>query len=84
MEFYVYILFSADLDRFYIGHTSDGVEERLKKHLSSHSGFTSRAKDWKIVYSETYPSKAEAYQRELEIKRMKSKKFILNLINKQQ
>ncbi|WP_405251646.1 GIY-YIG nuclease family protein [Dokdonia sp. Asnod3-C12] len=32
-EFYVYILFSSSLNRYYIGSTND-VEERLKKHSS--------------------------------------------------
>nr|WP_309759194.1 GIY-YIG nuclease family protein [Flavobacterium sp.] len=44
--FYVYILFSKSRDMYYIGSTSMVVEERLRRHLSDHKGFTARAKDW--------------------------------------
>ncbi|MCB9019399.1 MAG: GIY-YIG nuclease family protein [Chitinophagales bacterium] len=39
-----YILYSKDLDRYYIGHTCDQIEERLRKHLSNHKGFTAMTK----------------------------------------
>ena len=81
MECSVNILFSASLNRFYVGHTSEDVGERLKKHLSFHNGYTSKAKDWKIVYVEGFPNKSDAYRRELDIKGKKSRKYILNLIN---
>ena len=78
--FQVYILFSEILDKFYVGHTSEELEERLRKHLSNHSGFTAKAKDWKIVYQELFPDKSLAYKRELQIKSWKSKVKILQLI----
>ena len=78
--FYIYILYSKSLTKFYIGHTSDDINERLRKHLSNHSGFTSKSKDWKIVYSESFATKTEAYKRELEIKKWKSKLRIQKLI----
>ena len=43
-----YILFSASANKFYIGHTTEPVQERLKKHLANHTGFTAKFKDWKI------------------------------------
>lgn len=64
--FYFYILFSKFLDKYYIGHTSETLEERLRKHLSKHSGFTSNAKDWEVVYFEIFDDKSTAYKRELE------------------
>ena len=78
--FKVYILFSDTLDKFYVGHTSEELEERLRQHLSNHSGFTAKAKDWKIVYHELFPNKSLAYKRELQIKSWKSKIKILQLI----
>ena len=59
MSFYVYILFSSSLNRYYIGSTND-VEERLNKHLSSGKGFTSKAKDWKVKYTESFETRSEA------------------------
>ena len=78
---YFYILFSETLDKFYIGHTTEQLEERLRKHLSNHSGYTSKTKDWIIVYFEEYQSKSLAYRRELEVKKWKSKIRINKLIN---
>ena len=68
MQATFYILNSGSLDKFYIGHTTEAVEERLRKHLSDHTGFTSKAKDWQVVYTETFASKELAYRRELEAK----------------
>ncbi len=76
----VYILYSREADRFYIGHTGQILEERLKKHLSAHKGFTAKAGDWEIVHQEILPSREEAYKRELEIKRWKSRTRIKKLI----
>ena len=81
---YFYILFSETLDKFYIGHTTEQLEERLRKHLSDHSGYTARTKDWTIVYFEEYQSKSLAYRRELEVKKWKSKIRINKLINSTQ
>ncbi len=78
---YFYILYSKNLDRYYIGSTSQTPEERLQKHLANHSGFTGKAKDWEIVYSESFSSKEEAGRRERQIKLWKSKTMIQKLIH---
>jgi len=80
--FYIYILHSKSIDMYYVGYTSMILEERLRRHLSSHKGFTNRAKDWEIVYFESYEKKTEAILREQEIKKWKSKIKILELISK--
>jgi putative endonuclease len=81
---YIYILHSKILKKFYIGHTAESLEERLRKHLSDHSGFTSKAKDWRIVYFEEFETKSLAYKRELEIKKWKSARRIQKLIEQSQ
>ena len=78
--FYVYILHSNTLNKFYIGYT-ENLEERLKKHLSNHAGFTGKTTDWKIVYTETFPTKDLAFARERKIKSWKSRIKIQELIN---
>ncbi|AHF16705.1 GIY-YIG nuclease family protein [Niabella soli] len=80
MPYTFYILYSSTLDKFYTGFTSGLLGQRLQKHLTNHSGFTARAKDWKCVFSEIYESKEEAQKREKEIKRWKSSKRIAALI----
>lgn len=79
--FTLYILHSLSLDKYYIGFTAGSVTERLSKHLAIHSGFTGKAKDWKIVYTENYDNKQDAMNRERTIKKWKSKKMIENLIS---
>ena len=81
--FKCYILYSQTLDRYYIGHTGEILEERLRKHLSNHKGFTAKTKDWIIVYFENFDEKPSAYQRELQIKSWKSKIKIKKLIDAQ-
>ncbi|MCL1677133.1 GIY-YIG nuclease family protein [Elizabethkingia meningoseptica] len=68
------------MDQFYIGHCSETLQERLRKHLANHKGFTARSKDWEIVYFEQLDDKKSAYKREREIKSWKSKNKILQLI----
>ena len=79
MEYYLYILYSKTLARYYVGSTKD-ISVRLEKHLQSNRGFTSTAKDWKLCYSEKFDSKEIGLAREREIKRWKSRKMIEKLI----
>ncbi|MGB1283632.1 MAG: GIY-YIG nuclease family protein, partial [Polaribacter sp.] len=48
MKYFVYILFSEHLNRFYIGFTSD-ISARIIRHNQKSNGFTGRAKDWILV-----------------------------------
>ncbi|WP_228426453.1 GIY-YIG nuclease family protein [Chryseobacterium carnipullorum] len=59
MYYYLYLLYSQSLDKYYVGHSSEDLKERLRKHLSHHKGFTSKAKDWIIVYFEILNSKSK-------------------------
>ena len=79
MRFYVYILYSKELDRYYIGSTFN-IQERLNKHLSSTKGFTSKAKDWELKYQEIFDNRSEALKREFQIKKWKSRKMIERLL----
>ena len=79
---YCYILHSEYLDKYYIGHSCENLQERLRKHLSNHKGFTAKSKDWTIAYYEVFESKSEAYKRELIIKAWKNKSRIQKLINR--
>ncbi len=79
--YYFYILYSDKLDKYYFGHTSN-LGERLKKHNTNHKGFTGKADDWNVVYTETYSTKELAYTRERQVKKWKSKIRIKELIAK--
>ena len=77
--FSVYILYSLQIDSYYVGQTDD-IERRLISHNSGLSSYTSRANDWKLVYSEKFETRTEARKRENEIKRKKSRKYIEALV----
>ena len=79
MAYFTYILYSASLDLYYIGF-SDNPQKRLKKHLANHNGFTSRAKDWIICYTESFLEKTEALRREKQLKGWKNRERIQQLI----
>jgi len=82
MSHWVYIIYSPGIDRYYIGYSTDPAG-RLRKHNASHIGFTGRAKDWQLVYSEKLPDKEKAIERERELKSWKSRKKLEKLIKKQ-
>jgi len=77
----VYILYSSSSDRYYIGSTTQPIEERLRRHLTNHNGFTTKAKDWIVVYSEEFADKSSALSREKQIKSWKIKSKIKDLID---
>ena len=81
MEFLVYILYSENIDRYYIGYTGDLIEERLRKHNTNHKGYTGKTNDWEIVYKEFFKDKNSAILREKQIKKQKSRKYIERLIS---
>ena len=61
--FYVYILQSEIIRVHYYGHSKD-LNERLKSHNAGKVRSTKGRRPWKIVYSEAFETKSEAYRRE--------------------
>ena len=80
MPFYIYILYSSHLDQYYIGHT-ENVADRIFRHTNSGSKSTKKASDWEIKYTEEFHSRQEAMQREVEIKKKKSRKYLEWLVS---
>ena len=81
MTYYVYILYSETINQYYVGQTQN-IEERLQQHRNSRSKSTKKASDWVLVYSEVFAFRADSVNRESEIKKKKSRKYIENLIQK--
>ncbi len=75
-----YVIYSPSIDSYYIGSTSDEPSERLRRHNANHSGYTGRASDWGFVHTEQFETKAEAMNREREVKAWKSRRRIVELI----
>jgi putative endonuclease len=80
MPFFVYILYSLTKDKFYIGFTSN-LEERIIRHNQKSKGFTGHINDWETMYTESFATKSEALAREKQIKSLKSRSKIQQLIS---
>ncbi len=76
----IYILQSLKSNKFYIGHTSD-IEKRLFEHNNKRVRSTKYGAPWRIVYSENFGTKSEAFRREMEIKSYKGGYKFKNLLN---
>ena len=76
MEYTVYILYSEKLSKFYTGFTSTSMQQRMSFHLSDHKGFTSKAKDWRVIYTEQKTEKSEAMILEKKIKKRGAKRYL--------
>ena len=74
-----YILYSEKLNKYYVGSTTD-IQRRLEEHNRGKEKFTSTGVPWKLVYEEIFQELKQARQRELHIKKMKSRKYIETLI----
>ena len=79
--YFVYIIYSAIKDKYYIGSCED-IEKRLIKHNTNHASFTGKTGDWTVKWVEEHPNKIDALKREKQIKAWKSRKMIEKLINK--
>ncbi|MGP8214744.1 MAG: GIY-YIG nuclease family protein [Bacteroidia bacterium] len=77
MPFYVYILYSQKLDKFYIGHTNN-IDRRIIEHDNRENLGTN---DWVLKYSEQFLTRSLAMKRESEIKRKKRRTYLEWLIN---
>ena len=77
---FTYILYSNKLDRYYTGSTDD-LDWRLERHNQGWGRYRKSGILWKIVYNEEYSTKIETLKREREIKKMKNRKYIEELIN---
>ena len=62
--FYSYILKSLVTGTHYYGSTED-LDRRLNDHNSGKVRYTKGKRPWSMIYSESYPTRSEAYRREL-------------------
>ena len=78
--FFVYILYSASSDKYYIGCCGD-LSIRINQHNSGRNISTKYGLPWIIKYTEQFETQIEALRREKEIKKKKSRKYIEWLIS---
>ncbi len=78
-KFYVYIIQSRKDLSYYIGQCDD-LDRRMSKHADGMSKYTASKRPLRLVYFERHDSRTEALKREKQIKAMKSRKYIEQLI----
>jgi putative endonuclease len=80
MGYCVYILYSAKIDRYYVGMRED-LDKRLvyHNHPISPSKFTSKGVPWVIYFSIRCSTKSQSLRLERLIKSKKSRGFIESL-----
>ena len=77
--YFTYIIYSIRIDQYYIGQTMN-LENRLIRHNNKGSKSTKKSNDWVVKYVEVFNTRELAIKREAEIKKMKSRKYIEQLI----
>lgn len=83
-EICCYIIYSAKLNKFYIGACQESLSERIKNHNDHNYGnhrFTATADDWELFLRIDAKDYSQAIRIERKIKAMKSKVYIHNLKN---
>lgn len=71
----VYVLRSLKNKRLYTGSTNN-LERRLTEHNSRHKGYTKYNGPFKLLYTENFATKSEAYKREMFLKSGKGREFL--------
>jgi putative endonuclease len=86
MPYWVYILQNEETGKLYKGQTSN-LDKRIERHNTDESGsmrYTHKQKGpWRLIYSEMYPTRAEAMKRERFLKSGQGREWIReNITNK--
>ena len=61
--FYVYVLWSDQTERRYVGSTQD-VQDRLRRHNAAHCQATRSGVPWRVIHVEGFPTRSAAVERE--------------------
>jgi len=74
--FCVYVLYSRNSGRIYIGQTSNLIERFKSHNVLGKKGFTLRYRPWFVILTEFFNTKKEALKREKELKQGKGREWI--------
>jgi putative endonuclease len=75
MSYFVYILYSPSLKKFYKGQTNN-VQVRLKQHNRGEDKSTRPGTPWQLFWVTDKPSRAEAMKLEKKLKNLSAKRLI--------
>ena len=79
MSYWVYILQSDTTETLYIGQTSD-LKKRISRHNSEEKGSTrythGQKGPWRLIFSEEFPTRADAMKKERFLKSGQGREWI--------
>jgi len=81
-EFVVYILFSEDYGKTYVGFTSNLIERFKSHNYLSKKGYTIKFRPWQVIYVEFFTTKSGALKSEKLLKTGKGREFVKEMISK--
>jgi len=79
MSFCTYVLRSQTTGRFYVGHT-ENLRKRIFEHNNNRTWSIKNRGPWELYHAETFETRSEASARERQIKKMKSRRYIEELV----
>lgn len=79
--FKVYAIYNKEADKYYIGQTINLSNRLLEHNRHTYKGYTSGFPgEWKLIYSESVPTRSEALKRERQLKSGNGRLFIKSCI----
>jgi putative endonuclease len=82
MDYFVYILYSEKLKKYYTGQTQDLVE-RIFRHNQGYETFTRKGLPWELKFFLQVNSRSEALRLEKKIKNLRSQQRIKEFIEQE-
>jgi putative endonuclease len=76
--YFVYILLSEKLDRYYVGSTNN-ITDRIKRHNAGQGGYTKKGIPWKLIQTFEFQTRSEAVNLEMKIKKRGIKRYLLDI-----
>jgi putative endonuclease len=73
--FFVYILYSPSIQKYYVGHT-DNFERRFIEHNTGQTIFSANGKPWIFIYKTEQSTRSEAMKLELKIKKRGIRRYL--------
>ena len=78
---YLYILHSEKFDKYYVGETNNIAQRIITHNTTDRKTYTSKYRPWEVVALFEVKDRATARKCERFIKKQKSRKFIIQIIN---
>jgi putative endonuclease len=78
---FLYVLKSKNFLKSYVGISEDPLR-RLEEHNSGKSNYTNKYKPWKLIYTEKFPDKESAREREIYFKTAAGRRKLRKIFDK--